>query len=104
MNKLFEDLGFEHYIYWRKHDLKTFDKINRLLKSIERDGFLRGEGKPERLKYGAGYSRRIDDANHSARRQKYRTSSRKKPSSYICGNSFSDNADKSTVAPNAMRI
>ena len=63
MNKLFEDLGFEHYIYWRKHDLKTFDKINRLLKSIERDGILRGEGKPERLKYGAGYSRRIDDAN-----------------------------------------
>ena len=42
MNKLFEDLGFEHYIYWRKHDLKTFDKINRLLKSIERDGILRG--------------------------------------------------------------
>ena len=104
MNKLFEDLGFEDYIYWRKHDLKTFDKINRLLKSIERDGILRGDGKPEHLKYGAGYSRRIDDANHSAHRQKYRTSSRKKPSSYICGFSLSVNADKSTVAPNAMRI
>ena len=63
MNKLFEERGFDHYIYWRKQDLKTFDKINRLLKSIERDGAMFGEGKPERLKYGAGYSRRIDDTN-----------------------------------------
>ena len=63
MNKNFEDRGFDDYIYWRYNDLKTFDKINRLLKSIERDGILNGLGKPERLKYGAGYSRRIDDTN-----------------------------------------
>ena len=63
MKKLFEELGLEHYIYWRKQDLKTFDKINQLLKSIERDGILNGLGKPERLKYGTGYSRRIDEAN-----------------------------------------
>ena len=63
MNKLFEDKSFADYIYWRNQDLKTFDKINRLLKSIERDGFMSGEGKPERLKYGAGYSRRIDETN-----------------------------------------
>ena len=63
MNKLFEDKGFEHYIYWRNQDLKTFDKINQLLKSIERDGALSGLGKPERLKYGEGYSRRIDEKN-----------------------------------------
>ena len=63
MNKNFEDRGFDDYIYWRYNDLKTFDKINQLLKSIERDGILNGLGKPERLKYGAGYSRRIDDTN-----------------------------------------
>lgn len=63
MNKLFEDQGFDDYIYWHKQDPKTFDKINQLLKSIERDGILSGLDKPERLKYGAGYSRRIDEAN-----------------------------------------
>ena len=63
MNKLFEDQAFDDYKYWSKQAPKTFDKINRLLRSIERDGILRGEGKPERLKYGAGYSRRIDDTN-----------------------------------------
>ena len=63
MLKTFTEIGFEHYKYWQKHDHKTLDKINRLLQSIERDGAMGGEGKPERLKYGSGYSRRIDDAN-----------------------------------------
>ena len=44
-------------------DRKTLNRINRLLQSIERNGAMIGEGKPERLKYGLGYSRRIDDAN-----------------------------------------
>lgn len=63
MLKTFTEIGFEHYKYWQTHDRKTLNKINRLLQSIERDGAMFGEGKPERLKYGAGYSRRIDDAN-----------------------------------------
>lgn len=63
MNKLFEDKGFADYLYWQTQDKKTLEKINRLLQSIERDGAMKGEGKPERLKYGLGYSRRIDDAN-----------------------------------------
>ena len=63
MNKLFEDQGFADYIYWQNQDRKTLNRINRLLQSIERDGAMNGEGKPERLKYGAGYSRRIDEAN-----------------------------------------
>ena len=63
MNKLFEDQAFDDYKYWHKQDSKTFDKINKLLQSIERDGILSGLGKPERLKYGAGYSRRIDETN-----------------------------------------
>lgn len=63
MNKNFEDRGFDEYSYWAHQDIKTFNKINRLLQSIERDGILSGLGKPERLRYGDGYSRRIDDTN-----------------------------------------
>ena len=63
MNKLFDDRGFADYVYWQMQYRKTLNKINRLLQSIERDGPMGGEGKPERLKYGMGYSRRIDDAN-----------------------------------------
>ena len=63
MRKTFSERGFEDYLYWQTHDKKILQKINSLLKSIERDGAMAGEGKPERLKYDAGYSRRIDEAN-----------------------------------------
>ena len=63
MFRTFTETGWEHYVYWENQDKKTLDKIKRLLQSIERDGAMKGEGKPERLKYGLGYSRRIDDAN-----------------------------------------
>ena len=63
MLKTFTEIGFEHYKYWQAQDRKTLNKINRLLQSIERDGAMYGEGKPERLKHEFGYSRRIDDTN-----------------------------------------
>ena len=63
MLKTFTEIGFEHYKHWQTQDRKTLNKINRLLQSIERDGAMYGEGKPERLKYDLGYSRRIDDTN-----------------------------------------
>ena len=63
MRRTFTETGWEHYVYWENQDKKTSDKIKRLLQSIERDGAMKGEGKPERLKYGLGYSRRIDEAN-----------------------------------------
>ena len=63
MHKTFTETGWEHYVYWQNQDRKTLNKINRLLQSVERDGAMNGEGKPERLKYECGYSRRIDDAN-----------------------------------------
>lgn len=45
-------------------DRKTLRKINRLLKSIEREGAMKGEGKPEKLTGRPGdYSRRIDEEN-----------------------------------------
>jgi len=61
---IFTEKGFEQYIEWQNEDKKTLRKINRLIKSIDRDGPLNGEGKPEKLKHRSGdYSRRIDDAN-----------------------------------------
>lgn len=59
----FEDDGWEHYLYWQMQDRKTLNKIHRLLQSIERNGALGGEGKPEKLKNNDYYSRRIDDKN-----------------------------------------
>ena len=63
MHRTFTEIGWEHYVYWQNQDHKTLNKINHLLQSIERNGAMGGEGKPERLKYGLGYSRRIDEAN-----------------------------------------
>lgn len=60
----FSEEGWDDYIYWQAQDKKTVQKINKLLKSISRDGVLRGEGKPEKLKHKEGeYSRRIDKEN-----------------------------------------
>lgn len=61
---VFTKRSWNEYLYWQQQDIKTARKINALLKSIERDGALFGEGKPERLKYLSGdYSRRIDGEN-----------------------------------------
>lgn len=60
----FEESGFADYIYWQKNDLTVVEKINKLLQSISRDGAMKGEGKPEKLKHRTGvYSRRIDLKN-----------------------------------------
>ena len=60
----FTEKGWEQYIEWQTEDKKTLRKINKLLRSIERDGPMSGEGKPEKLSYDPGsYSRRIDEAN-----------------------------------------
>lgn len=59
----FSGRGWEHYTYWQNQDRKTLKKINALIEDIRRNGAMQGIGKPERLKHGAGYSRRIDDAN-----------------------------------------
>ena len=50
---------------WQAEDLKIVKRINALLKDIERNGCLKGIGKPEALKYDlrGWYSRRIDDSN-----------------------------------------
>ena len=64
MSKItFADEGWKEYLYWQEQDKKTLKKINKLLKSIERDGAMNGEGKPERLKHEDAYSRHIDETN-----------------------------------------
>ena len=55
------DDGWADYIYWQPEDRRTLKKINSLIKSIERDGPLKGEGHPESLKYRHGYSRMINE-------------------------------------------
>ena len=60
-NVLFWDDALAEFSYWAHNDRKIFDKINILLNDIERNGAAKGLGKPERLKYEEGYSRRIDN-------------------------------------------
>ena len=55
--------AFEDYLYWQIQDKKTMKRINTLLKDIRSNGAMKGTGKPEKLKYRLGYSRRIDEAN-----------------------------------------
>ncbi len=55
--------AFEEYLYWQSQDKKTLKRINALIKDIRSNGALKGTGKPEKLKYRSGYSRRIDEAN-----------------------------------------
>ncbi len=58
----FSDDAWAEYVEWQSQDKKTLKKINSLIKSIDRDGPLKGEGKPEKLKYKDGeYSRRINE-------------------------------------------
>ena len=61
MRKAWTDDGWEDYVYWQTEDKRTLKKINSLIKSIERDGPLKGEGHPEPLKYRPGYSRTINE-------------------------------------------
>ena len=59
----FSDQAWRDYQYWQTEDRKTLKRINMLIQSIQRDGPANGLGKPERLKYASGWSRRIDDKN-----------------------------------------
>jgi toxin YoeB len=66
MKVTFTEDGFKEYLEWQSEDKKTLKRINELIKSIQRDGFMKGIGKPEALKGRKEISRRIDDANRLA--------------------------------------
>ena len=58
----FVPAAWEEYQAWQ-YDRKTQNKINELIKSIQREGVSKGIGKPEPLKYKGAWSRRIDQKN-----------------------------------------
>ena len=62
MKLIFAEEAWEDYLYWQKHDKQMVDRINKLIKEIQREPFA-GIGKPEALKHAlAGFwSRRITD-------------------------------------------
>jgi toxin YoeB len=59
---IFSEHAWDDYLYWQRTDRKILQRINALIKEIQRAPF-EGIGKPEPLKHGlSGYwSRRITD-------------------------------------------
>ena len=64
MEKIWTDKAWNDYLYWQSQDRKTLNRINQLLKDINRNG-NNGIGKPEALRENLSgwWSRRIDDSN-----------------------------------------
>ena len=64
MKLLWEEEGWEDYLYWQIQDKKTLRKINVLISDIKRNPYD-GIGKPEPLKGNLSglWSRRIDIKN-----------------------------------------
>ncbi len=62
-HRLFDEKGWEDLFYWIHEDRKIADRIYKLLNDIERNGASKGIGKPEKLRYRKGWSRRIDEEN-----------------------------------------
>jgi toxin YoeB len=58
----FSDEAWEDYLHWQRQDRRMVERINKLIKEVQRDPFA-GVGKPEPLKHAlSGYwSRRITD-------------------------------------------
>jgi toxin YoeB len=50
MKKIWFEEAWDEYVYWQAQDRKTLKKINKLLDSIDRNGYG-CIGKPEPLKY-----------------------------------------------------
>ena len=63
MKIVFSETAWEEYTKWQGEDKKTLKSINKLIKDIQRNGLLKGIGKPELLKYIGAYSRTIDEKN-----------------------------------------
>jgi len=64
MNSLVFDIdAFREYMEWQNEDRKILKKINDLIIDIQRNGLMKGIGKPDVLRHLKAYSRRIDDAN-----------------------------------------
>ena len=62
MKLVFADQAWEDYLYWQKQDKKMIERINKLIREVQREPFS-GLGKPEPLKHALSgfWSRRIND-------------------------------------------
>lgn len=62
MKLVFADEAWEDYLFWHKQDRKMLERINKLIREIQRQPF-EGIGKPEPLKHALSgfWSRRITD-------------------------------------------
>ena len=62
MKLIFADEAWEDYLYWQKQDKHMVERINKLIREIQREPFS-GIGKPEALKHALSgfWSRRITD-------------------------------------------
>lgn len=64
MKLIFSEQAWEEYLYWQKQDRKTLERINQLIREIEREPFS-GIGKPELLKHAlSGYWSRLITDEH----------------------------------------
>jgi len=59
---IFSEHAWNDYLFWQRTDRKILERINKLIKQIQRSPY-EGTGKPEPLRHGlSGYwSRRITD-------------------------------------------
>jgi toxin YoeB len=59
---VFSDEAWDDYLYWQKQDKRMVERINKLIREIQREPFS-GVGKPEPLKHALSgcWSRRITD-------------------------------------------
>jgi len=59
---IFSEHAWNDYLFWQRADRKILERINKLIKQIQRSPY-EGTGKPEPLRHGlSGYwSRRITD-------------------------------------------
>lgn len=62
MKLLFAPAAWDDYLYWQQHDRRMLERVNKLIREVQREPFS-GVGKPEPLKHAlAGFwSRRIND-------------------------------------------
>ena len=62
MKLIFSEQAWDDYLYWQKTDKKLLERVNTIIKDINRSPFA-GIGKPEPLKNAlSGYwSRRLND-------------------------------------------
>lgn len=62
MKLVFAEAAWEDYLFWQQQDRRMLERINKLVREIQRAPFA-GIGKPEPLKHAlAGYwARRLTD-------------------------------------------